>query len=48
VVWSRPKKRAANPFEEAAPAGADDGFEPRTDDSPANDAFAPANELVDA
>jgi uncharacterized protein (DUF736 family) len=39
VAWSRPKARAANPFEEAPAAQADDGFAPRTEDFPAGDAF---------
>jgi uncharacterized protein (DUF736 family) len=47
VVWSRPKKQAANPFNEPASSSTDDGFEPRSDDS-TGDAFAPGNDLVGA
>ncbi|WP_371425925.1 hypothetical protein, partial [Tardiphaga sp.] len=43
-AWSRPKARAANPFDDGMTNASDDGFAPRTEDLPSDDAFTPAAE----
>ena len=39
VAWSRPKARAASPFDETAPGSADEGFAPRNEDLVPADEF---------